>query len=145
MCVSIAVRSNADLDEAFARLQREMVEGAILLGDGVTYTLRGRIAALATRAKIPVIYQWREAIDSGGLISYGANMPALVRRSAFYVDRILKGAHPGDLPVEQPTRFDLIINMKAAKEIGLTIPPSLLARADQVVACPEKAGASNGC
>jgi putative tryptophan/tyrosine transport system substrate-binding protein len=131
--VQVLIHTSTELDEAFARLRRDQVDGAILLGGGLSYSLRSQVAELAARAKLPVLYQWREAVVGGGLMSYGVNMPALVRHSASYVDKILKGANPADLPVEQPTEFEFIINLKTAKALGLTIPPSLLLRADQVI------------
>jgi putative tryptophan/tyrosine transport system substrate-binding protein len=92
-----------------------------------------RIAGFALKSRLPSIYQNREAVDAGGLMSYGADLADSYRRVAIYVDRILKGAKPADLPVEQPTKFELVINQKTAKQIGVTIPSSLLARADKVI------------
>jgi ABC-type uncharacterized transport system substrate-binding protein len=91
------------------------------------------LADLAAKTRLPAVYPWREGADAGGLMAYGPNIPDLFRRAATHVDKILKGANPGDLPIEQPTKFELVINLKTAKALGLTIPPSLLLRADQVI------------
>ncbi len=96
-------------------------------------TQRQRIAALAATARIPAIYGYREHVDDGGLISYGVDLRECFRRGAYYVDKILKGASPSDLPVEFPTKLELVINLKVAKALGLAIPPQLLARADDVI------------
>ena len=93
----------------------------------------GTIASLAAKHRLPTVFQSREFVDARGFISYGVSFPDLYRRAAVYVDKILKGAKPADLPVEEPTKFELVINLKTAKAIGVTIPPSLLARADQVI------------
>jgi ABC-type uncharacterized transport system substrate-binding protein len=94
---------------------------------------RRRLVDLAAKTRLPAVYPGREFVDAGGLMAYGPNLADLFRRAATYVDQILKGAKPGDLPVEQPTKFELVINMKTAKALGLTISPSLLQRADQVI------------
>jgi putative ABC transport system substrate-binding protein len=101
--------------------------------DPLLFTHRVRINTLAVSARLPTIYNFRENVDAGGLLSYGANLPDLYRRAAAYVDKILRGAKPAELPVEQPTKFDLIINLSTAKALGLTIPPTILARADEVI------------
>ena len=102
-------------------------------GDRMFNTHRKQIFDLVNKNRLPAIYSTKEYADTGGLMSYGANFPELYRRAAIYVDKILKGAKPADLPVEQPTKFELVINLKTAKQIGLTIPPNVLARADRVI------------
>ena len=94
---------------------------------------RMRIAELAAKHRLPAVYHWKEYVEAGGLLSYGTDLAEGFRRAAIYVDKILKRAKPGDLPVEQPTKFELVINLKAAKQIGLIIPPNVLARADKVI------------
>ena len=105
----------------------------IVLVDGMFFTERERIASLAETIRIPAIYGFRDHVDAGGLISYGVNLAENFHRAATYVHKILKGAKPGDLPVEFPTKLELVINLKTAKALGLTVPPSLLARADEVI------------
>ena len=102
-------------------------------GSPLLRSYQREIVASATKIRLPVISAWRELPDAGGLMSYGTNVPAMFRRAATYVDRIVKGANPGDLPVEQATVFELVINRRSANSLGLTIPPSLLLRADQVI------------
>jgi putative ABC transport system substrate-binding protein len=122
-----------ELEKAFAAMIHEHA-GAFVVGtDPFFNTNRRRIVALAAKNRLPAMYALREYVDDGGLIFYGASLPDMSRRAAVYVDKILKGAKPADLPIEQPTKFDLIINLKTAAALGLTIPPSLLARADQVI------------
>jgi putative tryptophan/tyrosine transport system substrate-binding protein len=105
----------------------------MVLPDPVFNAQRARLVSLAAKHRLPAIYDRRAYADIGGLITYGPNFPDLLRRAATFVEKILKGAKPGDLPVEQPTKFELVINLKTAKQIGLTIPPNVLARADRVI------------
>jgi putative ABC transport system substrate-binding protein len=128
-----AVRTVDDLDGAIATLAKAHVGALIVLTDPMTLRNRERIVQLAARARLPAIYGFGEFVRAGGLMAYGPSVPDLARRAATYVDKILKGAKPGDLPVEQPTKFELVINLKTARALGLTIAPSLLQRADQVI------------
>jgi len=122
-----------DFDAALARAKRAVAAGIIAGGDHVTFQHRKRFVAAALKYRLPGIYWTREYVEEGGLLAYTADMTDLRRRAATFVDKILKGAKPVDLPVEQPTEFELVINLKTAKALGLTIPPSLLARADEVI------------
>ena len=121
------------LQEGFTTLSRDRVRALLLFTDAIFYSMRGRIVEYAAKSRLPAMYWQREFADDGGLMSYGPFTNELFRRAATYVDKILKGAKPGDLPVEQPTKFELVINLKTAKQIGLTIPPNVLARADRVI------------
>jgi putative ABC transport system substrate-binding protein len=123
----------ADLEGAFAAMTRERADAVILLPSPMLYGEHKRIVALAAQARLPACYAAREFVEGGGLMSYGASLPDLFRRCATHVDKILKGANPADLPVEQPTKFELVINAKTAKALDLSIPPSILARADEVI------------
>lgn len=126
--------SNPDqLDTAFAAMTRERAEALLVLTDSMFVGQRRRVADLAARSMLPALYSQREFVDAGGLVSYGPSLLDMSRRAAIYVDKILKGAKPADLPVEQPTKFELVINRKTAKTLGITIPQSLLLRADQVI------------
>ncbi len=127
------VRAPHEFDGAFAAMKKDRADALYLLADSMFFRERNRIAALAAKSRLPAMFQWRAYVDAGGLMSYGPSFVDLNWRAATYVDRILKGAKPADLPVERPTKFELVINLKAAKALGLTIPPSLLARADQVI------------
>jgi putative ABC transport system substrate-binding protein len=129
----IGVRADADFDHAFDAIARERPDAFIVLADRVFLHSRGRIVDFAARNRLPAVYPYRELVEAGGLISFGPNYADMHRRAATYVDKILKGAKPGDLPVEQPTKFELIINLKSAKVLGLVIPQSLLVRADEVI------------
>jgi putative ABC transport system substrate-binding protein len=122
-----------EFDSAFARLNTEGIKGVVLLADASLIEYRNRIAELAQAARLLTAFQRRESVEAGGLLSYGPNLNGMFRQAALYVDRILKGAKPADLPVEQPTKFELIINLKTAKALGLTVPATLLARADEVI------------
>jgi putative ABC transport system substrate-binding protein len=114
-------------------MTRERAGALLVLLDPILARQRERIAELAAKGHLPAMYALRLHVEAGGLMAYGANIFDLYRRAAIYVDKILKGAKPGDLPIEQPTKFELVINMKTAKALGLTIPPSVLVRADQVI------------
>jgi len=120
-------------DSAFAAMAKDRVEALLVLTDPVFLLHRERLADLATQYRLPSMYAVKEGVEAGGLLSYGPSLVAAFRRAAVFVDKILKGAKPVDLPVEQPTKFELVINLKTAKALGLTIPPSLLQRADQVI------------
>jgi len=126
-------RGGAATDAAFDAMARERPNALLVLFDPVLTGQRARISELANKHRLPSMCPHREYAEDGGLMAYGASLTDLYRRAATYVDKILKGAKPGDLPVEQPTKFELVINLKTAKALGLTIPPSLLARADEVI------------
>jgi putative tryptophan/tyrosine transport system substrate-binding protein len=120
-------------DETFAALERERPDALFVANSASNFAHRRRIADFALRSRLPAIHPFRESVEVGGLMAYGANVPDLYRRAAGYVDRILKGSRPGDLPVEQPTKFDLAINLRTAKQLGVTIPPALLLQADELL------------
>jgi ABC-type uncharacterized transport system substrate-binding protein len=130
---SVGVRGPKELDVAFVAMKRARADAVIVLESTAFFPDRQRIADLALRHRLPMAAQAREYAEAGALISYGTDYLDLFRRAAMYVDKILKGAKPADLPIEQPTKFELIINLKTAKALGLTIPQSLLQRADQVI------------
>ena len=127
------VRVASDVEGALAAIVRSRADALLILGGSVTWTTRHRIAELALQHRLPGIHFFREYAEAGLLLAYGINFLVQHRRAAVYVDRILKGAKPAELPVEEPTKFDLIINLKTAKTLGLSIPPSILARADHVI------------
>jgi putative tryptophan/tyrosine transport system substrate-binding protein len=127
------VRTRDDFDRIFASLNKERPDGLHVLGGGLMSANQKRIAGFALKSLLPSIWGNKRDVEAGGLMSYGAELEDSYRRVAYYVDRILKGAKPGDLPVEQPTKFELVINLKTAKQIGLTIPPNVLGRADRVI------------
>jgi putative ABC transport system substrate-binding protein len=128
------VRSPQDIESAFSSMGKAGISGLIVFSDPVILERnRGSIITLALKYRIPTIYPWTDYVEEGGLTSYSASLTEMHRRAATYVDKILKGAKPSELPVEQPTKFELVINLKAAKQIGLTIPPNVLVRADRVI------------
>jgi putative ABC transport system substrate-binding protein len=130
----VELRSPDELDAAFAAMTQERADALMVLSDSALMdSLLGRVADLATKRRLPAMYDWKMSVEAGGLMSYGPSLPGSHRRAATYVDKILKGANPADLPVEQPTKFELIINLKAAKALGITMPPSLLVLADEVL------------
>jgi ABC-type uncharacterized transport system substrate-binding protein len=122
-----------DYDRAFAAMAAERVDALFVLMSPILTRDRKQIIERAAKYRLPAIYEWREQVEVGGLMSYGSSIVDLSRRVAAYVDKMFKGAKPADLPVEQPTKFELVVNMKTAKALGLTIPPSVLARADEVI------------
>jgi ABC-type uncharacterized transport system substrate-binding protein len=129
----VEVSGSRDLEAAFQAVLKAGASALITLDDTLIFTHRGRIVKLAEESRLPAVYGFKEFADAGGLMSYAPNLVETYRRTATYVDKILKGGRPGDLPIEQPTKFELVINLKTAKALGLTIPPSLLARADQII------------
>ena len=133
MTVSAPVSGQSDLERTFMDIRRARAEAVTVLSDPLVVALRTEITGLAARYRIPAIYALREFVQDGGLLSYATSLNDQWRRAARYVDKILNGAKPSELPIEQPTAFELWINLKTAKTLGLTIPPSLLVRADQVI------------
>ena len=129
----LEARGPNDFHGAFAAMAKERVEALLIVADSMLGFYRTRLADLAARSRLPAVYGLREHVDAGGLLFYGPSITDLFRRSATYVDKILKGAKPGDLPVEQPTKFELVINLKTAKALGLSIPQSILVRADEII------------
>jgi putative ABC transport system substrate-binding protein len=127
------VLDSKDIETAFREANKRHANGVLVLQSPILNSHRKEATDLAIKSRLPAIYYAPEFLDVGGLMSYSASITDLYRRAATYVDKILKGAKPADLPIEQPTKFDLVINLKAAKQIGLTIPPNVLARADRVI------------
>ena len=127
------VREPDDIETAFKAAVKERMDAALVLAGAVFFSERPRMAALAAKNRLPAVYQASEYVDAGGLMTYGVSINDLFRRAATYVDKILKGAKPADLPIEQATKFELVINLKAAKQIGLTIPQWVLVKADRVI------------
>jgi putative ABC transport system substrate-binding protein len=129
----VEVKGPDDFDPVLARAKKDGAEGIIAPLGVFTYTHRGKLVQLALKHRLPRIYWVRDFVAEGGLMSYGASFGDVGRRAAYFVDRILKGAKPADLPVEQPTKFEFVLNMKTAKALGLLIPPSRLLRADHII------------
>jgi putative ABC transport system substrate-binding protein len=129
----IEARGPADFDRAFSEMTSARADALTVFANAMFTIERRRLVDLAAKNRLPALYAFREYVDAGGLMAYGPNLADLYRRAATYVDKILKGAKPSDLPVEQPTKFELVINMKTARTLGLTIPPSVLSRADQII------------
>jgi putative ABC transport system substrate-binding protein len=130
---SVEVRGPEDFQGAFAAMTRGRPEALVSLADPLIFTYRTQIVDFAAKSRLPAMHPFRESVEAGGLMAYSVNIPDMFRRAATYVDKILRGAKPGDLPIEQPTKFEFVINIKTAQALGLTIPQSLLLRADQVV------------
>jgi len=129
----VEARGPQDLGRAFSDMTRVRADAVTVLPSNMFFNERRRLVDLTAKYRLPAVYPWRDFVDARGLLSYGLNVAALHRRAAVYVDRILKGAKPADLPIEQPTTFELIINLKTATALGITIAPSLVSRADQVI------------
>ena len=127
------VRTAGDLDRVFSEIIRERSGALVLPPETVIHTQAGRIAQFALKHRLPSISAWREFAESGGLMVYGVNIPDVFRRAVGFMDKIFKGAKPADLPVELPTKFELVVNLKTAKALGLTVPPAVQARADEVI------------
>jgi putative tryptophan/tyrosine transport system substrate-binding protein len=130
---SFHIRDAAELTDAFSAMTRDGIDAVVVVNSPLLYLERKRIAELALKHRLPAIYGGAEYVDAGGLLAYGPSYPELFRRAAIYVDKILKGANPADLPIEQPTTFELVINANTARALGLVIPPSVLARANRVI------------
>jgi putative ABC transport system substrate-binding protein len=129
----VEARGPTDFDKAFSDIAAARAQALSVLGTPMFFVERARLVQMVARGRLPTVFSSRQFVDAGGLMSYGASLNDLIRRAATYVDKILKGAKPADLPVEQPTKFELVINLKAAQALGLTVPQSLLWRADEVI------------
>ena len=130
---SVEVRTSADLEQAFSAMRRERAEALVTINSPLLVSHLKRIVDLAAKSRLPTVHMESRWVEGGGLMSYGPSYPDLYRRAAIYVDKILKGANPSELPIEQPTKFEFAVNLKTAKALGLTIPPSLLLRADRII------------
>jgi len=131
--LSIEVRRPDELEAAYAAITAQKADGLLVITDPITFGNRGQIIEFAAKHRLPAMYEVREFVNDGGLMSYGPSLVAMIRRVPFLLDKILKGAKPADIPVEQPTQFEMVVNEKTAKTIGLTIPPPVLVRADAVI------------
>ena len=131
--LSFEIKGPDDIEPSFAAMKKDRATALLIVGDPMFGTHRTRLIDLTAKSRLPAIWSVSDYVAAGGLMSYGTDFNDLFRRAATYVDKILKGAKPGDLPIEQPTKFELVINLKAAKQIGLKIPPNVLARADKVI------------
>jgi ABC-type uncharacterized transport system substrate-binding protein len=131
--ISMEARNRKEMEKVLSESAKDQSQALLELPDPLLFVNRELIAEIAAKLKLPTMYSFSEYVDAGGLMSYGTSFPGLFHRAATYVDKILKGAKPADLPVEQPTKFELIINLRTAKQIGLAIPPNVLARADRVM------------
>ena len=130
---SFVLSMPAELEEVFRAIRKAAVDGLIVLPSGVLFSQKRHLAEFGIKYRLPTMFEQREHVEAGGLACYGPKLSELYRHDASFVDKILKGAKPADLPVEQPTKFGLVINLKTAKALGLTVPPSLLATADEVI------------
>jgi putative tryptophan/tyrosine transport system substrate-binding protein len=129
----VQVREPEDFDDAFAAMHRDRPDALLMITDALLGLNRKKVVEFTAQTRLPAVYEGREPVDDGGLMSYGPSLRDLFGRTAYFIDKILKGANPGDLPIEQPTRFELVVNLKTARRLGLSLPPVLLARADVVI------------
>jgi putative ABC transport system substrate-binding protein len=129
----VRAQTPSEIDRAFDAMTRERADAFLVLVDPILHRQQRHIVELAVKSRLPAIYPFKQNVEAGGLMAYGADLLDLYRRAATYVDKILKGAKPGNLPIEQPTKFELVVNLKTARALGLTIPPTVLVRADQVI------------